>query len=195
MMPVRLQNRLYPRIHILPGALARSPGHVAEHFANPARALSGVLAQLQELPEPLVKRWLSAPQGHIVLNSQQHGFIPDDNAFRNRALVDVAWLKLAFVADEVRFLTPAGYLIARITGWEQATEIEPALKGWKQFESGVQSCFRAGYGLSAEAQRDVGAYLAEGIAHYLADRRSLNRHDPRLEKLLAATLFDSKAYM
>ncbi len=185
---------LYPRIHILPGALARSPGHVSEHFANPASALSGVLSWLQDLPEPLVERWLAAPGGHIILNDQQHGFVSGDNTFRNRTLVDVAWLKLAFVSEGVRFLTPVGHLIARIVGWEQGTEAEPALKGWDQFEGGVQSCFRAGYGISAEAQQDVGAYLAEGIAHYLTDRRSLNQHDPRLERLLAVTLFNPKAY-
>jgi hypothetical protein len=185
---------LYPRIHILPEALARSPGHVSEHFANPASALSGVLSQLQDLPESLVGRWLAAPGGHIILNHRQHGFVPGDNVFRSRILVDAAWLKLAFMVDEVRFLMPAGHLIAKIAGWEQETTVEPALGGWDQFVGGVQSCFRAGYGISAEARADVTAYLAEGIAHYLADRRSLNRHDPRLEKLLAATLFDPRAY-
>jgi len=190
----QLLNRLYPRIYLIPGALARSPGYVSEHFANPASVLSGVLTKFRDLPEPLVKCWLAAPRGHIILNTQRHSFVSGDNRFRQRTLVDVAWLKLAFVADELRFLTPAGYLIARIVGWEQGTEVEPVLKGWEQFESGVQSCFRAGYGISAESRQDVGAYLAEGIAHYLADRRSLNRHDPRLEKLLTATLFDPKAY-
>ena len=185
---------LYPRIHILPGALARSPGHVSEHFANPASALSGVLSRLQDLPEPLVRRWLAAPRGHIILNDQRHGFVSGGNTFRQRSLDDVAWMKLSVVAEDVRFLTPVGHLISRIVGWEQGTEVEPALKGWEQFEGGVQSCFLAGYGISAEAQQDVGDYLAEGIAHYLIDRRSLNRHDPRLEKLLAATLFDPKAY-
>lgn len=185
---------LYPRIHIQPEALTPSPGPVSEHYADPASALSGVLAHLQALPEPLVKRWLAAPWGHIVLDNQQHGFVPGDNMFRNRTLVDVAWLKLAFVADEIRFLTPAGHLIARIVGWEQETEAGPALKGWEQFNSGVRSCFRAGYGVSAESQQDVGVYLAEGIARYLTDRRSLNAHDPRMEKLLAGTLFNRDAY-
>jgi hypothetical protein len=186
---------LYPRIHIQPDALARSPGHVSEHFANSASALSGVLDQLRDLPEPLIKRWLIEPSGHIILNNQQHGFVPGDNMFRQRTLVDVAWLKLALVNDAVRFLTPVGTLIARIVGWEQTTAIEPALRGWEQFVGGVQSCFRAGYGISAEAQQDAGAYLAEGIAHYLTDRRSLNRHDPRLEKLLATIIFNPSAYM
>lgn len=185
---------LFPRIHILPDALARSPGHVSEQFANPANALSGVLSRLQILPEPLVARWLASAGGHIILNHLQHGFVPGDNTFRDRILLDAAWLKLAFVVDEVQFLTPVGALIAWLVGWEQATAIEPALKGWEQFESGVQSCFRAGYGVSLEAQVDVTAYLAEGIAHYLTNRRSLNRHDPRLEKLLAVTLFDPKVY-
>ncbi len=181
---------LYPRIHILPDALARSPGHVSEHFTDSASALSGVLDQLRDLPEPLVSRWLAASSGHIILNNQQHGFIPGENTFRQRTLEDVAWLKLALIAEPVRFLTPVGRLIACIAGWGQETKSETAPKGWEQFESGVQSCFRAGYGISAEAQQDIDAYLAEGIAHYLSDRRSLNQQDPRLEKLLASTVFD-----
>jgi len=69
------------------------------------------------------------------------------------------------------------------------------LKAWSQFESGVQSCFRAGYGLSPAARSDPKAYLIEGVAHFLADRRSLNLNDPRLEKLLAATLFNQASYL
>ena len=156
--------------------------------------MSDVLTQIGDLPKPLSERWLATSRGHIVLNHQQHGFVSGDSLFRQRILVDVAWLKLAFIADAVRFLTPVGRLVVNIVGWGQAPEVEPALKGWEQFVGGVQGCFRAGYGISLEAQQDVGVYVAEGIAHFLVDRRSLNRHDPRLEKLLAATLFDPAAY-
>ena len=56
------------------------------------------------------------------------------------------------------------------------------------------SCFRGGYGRSQAARTDVTAYLAEGIAAYLADRSGLNVSDPRLEKLLAATVFNPAMY-
>jgi hypothetical protein len=54
----------------------------------------------------------------------------------------------------------------------------------------VQSGFAAGYGRSEADQADVNAYLAEGIAWHLADARGLNAADPRLHKLLRATIFD-----
>ena len=149
---------------------------------------------IRSLIQPLIQRWLAAPGGHIILNNQRHGFVSGNNRYRQRILEDVAWLKLAFVSEDVHFMTPVGMLIARIAGWEQETESGPALKGWKQFEIGVKGCFRAGYGISSEAQQDAKAYLAEGIAHFLVDRQRLNRHDPRLEKLLVSTLFNPDAY-
>lgn len=197
-----LQRTLETRVHIVSGSLAASPGHVIEHFATPADALAAARLWLQRLPDPLWRRWLAAPGGHIVLNAGQHGFVPGDSIYQGRTLMDVAWLKLAVYPDDrVMFLTPVGHLIAHLVGWGSETKAQPALvapapalRAWDQFVSGVQSCFRVGYGLSVAAQSDVTGYLAEGIAAYLDDHRRLNVRDPRLEKLLAATLFRETSY-
>lgn len=186
---------LLPRIHILPGALAGSPGHVAEQFSTPVAAMEVTLNHLQLLPDPLIQRWPAEPRGHIVLNAERHGYVPGANTFRGRTLQDVAWLKLALYPNRrLEYLTPVGALLVRLLGWGESQAVGIDGQRWDQFCMGAQSCFRAGYGISLEAQTDVEAYLAEGLAHYLLDRHSLNRHDPRLEKLLAATVFDPGFY-
>ena len=203
-----LQRLLETRVHIVSGSLAVSPGHVTEQFATPAAALAATRPWLRRLPDPLLALWLAAPGGDVILNAGLHGFVPGDSAYQGRTLLDVAWLKLAVYADDpVAFLTPLGHLIAHLLGWGSGlssysgTQAQPALdapapvlRAWDQFVNGVQSCFRAGYGLSTAAQTDVTAYLAEGIAAYLDDRRRLNVRDPRLHKLLASTVFRETSY-
>ena len=197
-----LQRILETRVHIVSGSLAVSPGHVTEHFASPAAALDVARSWLQRLPDALQARWMAAPGGHLVFNAGQHGFVMGGSVYQGRTLLDVAWLKLALYPDDrVAFLTPVGHLIAHLVGWGSGTKAQPALvvpapvlRAWDQFVGGVQSCFRAGYSLNAAAQSDATVYLAEGIAAYLDDRRHLNVRDPRLEKLLAATLFQETSY-
>jgi hypothetical protein len=180
---------LAPRVHISPDALARSPGHVAERFETVSDALAATLALLRPLPEALVARWLATPRGHVVIDARQHGFVAGESLFRGRALADVAWVRLALLVDDpIAYLTPVGWLIARIMGWGQENARDD--QRWRDFERGVQSGFAAGYGRSEAARADVNAYLAEGVAWYLADMRGLNAADPRLHKLLRATIFD-----
>jgi hypothetical protein len=165
-----LHSPLIQRVHISPDALARSPGHVAEHFATVSDALAATLALLHPLPGALVNRWLAEPRGHVVIDARDHGFVAGESTFRGRALQDVARVRLALlVNDPISYLTPASWLIARIIGWGQ-----PGARSdqrWRDFDQGVRSGFAAGYGRSDAAQTDVNAYLAEGIAWYLADAR------------------------
>lgn len=188
-----MHETLSARIHISPDALARSPGHVAEHFDTVSDALTATLALLRPLPSALLERWLAKPRGHVIIDARQHGFTPGESQFRGRDLQDAAWLRLALLVDDtISYLVPAGYLIAHITGWNQPDARED--QRWLDFERGVQSGFKAGYGRSEAARTDVNAYLAEGIAWFLADSRSLNIADPRLYKLLRATIFDDHFY-
>jgi len=184
---------LIPRIHISPEALARSPGHVSEHFDTVSDALAATLAILQPLPRALVDLWLAQPRGHIVIDAQEHGFVTGESLFRGRALQDAAWLRLALLVDDpIAYLTPVGVLIARIIGWGQPHARHD--QRWRDFERGVRSGFAAGYGRSEAARADVDAYLAEGVAWYLADASGLNIEDPRLHKLLRASVFNEAFY-
>lgn len=179
---------LIRRIHISPDALARSPGHVQERFHTVTEALHATLALLHPLPDALVQRWVDEEGGFVVIDSLQHGFRAGENVFRGRNLQDVAWLRLALLVDDpISYLVPAGYLIARIIGWNQPDARKD--QRWRDFERGVRSGHVAGYVRSEAARADVTAYLAEGIAWYLVDARGLNIADPRLHKLLRATVF------
>ena len=186
-----MQEALFTRIHIAPDALARSPGHVTERFRTGVEAMRATLSLLRPLPHALAERWLAEPRGHIVIDAVRHGFEPGAGVFRARALEDVAWVRLALLADDpVAYLTPVGALIARLIGW--AGTPERAGQAWRDFARGVRSGFEAGYGRSDAARTCEDAYLAEGIAWFLVDRRDLNASDPRLEKLLRATVFDDR---
>ena len=186
-------SRLVQRVHISPDALAHSPGHVAEHFGTVSDALAATLALLRPLPEGVTERWLESPRGHVVIDARRHGFAAGESRFRGRTLQDVAWVKLTLLVDDpVAYLAPVGALIARIIGWRQPDA--RADQRWRDFERGVQSGFDAGYGRSDAARADVNAYLAEGVAWYLAAPRGLNIADPRLHKLLRATVFSEAFY-
>lgn len=184
-----MDDSLFWRVHVSPDALARSPGHVGTRFATGMAAMRATQAYLRPLPDALVRLWLARDRGHIVIDAVRQGFRPGMSAFRGRRLEDVAWVRLTLLAeDPIAYLTPVGALIAHLIGWGES----PEEKGqpWRDFARGVWSGFEAGYGRSDAARADVDAYLAEGIAWYLADRRGLNVENPRLEKLLRATLFN-----
>ncbi len=192
------QRVLQARTHIVAGSLAASPGHIVEHFPTPAAALNSLVPWLQGLPDPLLAHWLAIPGGHVVLNAERHGFTRGESTYGDRTLEDVAWLRLAlYPQDRLAYLSPLGYLIACLLGWPVGGPASraPILKAWEDFTLGVQDSFRPGYGLSDKARTDETAYLAESIAAYLDDRRSLNARDPRIEKLLAATVFKASSYL
>ena len=192
-MSGRFSEPLFARVHLAPEALARSPGHVQERFPTGVHAMQATLDYLRPLPEALVQGWLASPRGHIVLDAARHGFEPGGGTFRGRPLADIAWVRLALLVDDpVAFLTPVGALIAQLIGWGETSgwDTQP----WRDFVRGVRSGFESGYGRSEAARGNVDAYLAEGIAWYLADRRGLNVENPRLEKLLRATVFNNAWY-
>ncbi len=186
---------LYSRIHILPATLAQSPGSVSAALPLPTRLMAATEGLLAPLPAPLIDRWLAAESGHIVIDAYAHNFIAGPNQVHKRVLQDVAWVRASIlVEDAATFLIPAGQLILHLIRDRWRLEQQPAPAAWVQFWSGVLSCHRAGYAATPEARANAGLYLAEGIARWLVDRRSLNLEDPRLEKLLAATLFDAHFY-
>ncbi len=185
-------QQLHPRLHILPTTLAASPAQVRERFATPMALLHVVAAGLAPLPMPLRERWLAAPGGHLVLTPDRHGFVPGPQPFRQDTLIDVAWLQASlWLSDRTAFYEPVGWLVYHLLGDRfDLTAASP----WVSFWQGVRSGWQAGYGIGEAARRDAVGYLVEGIAGYLGDRRALNRRDPRLEKLLAATLFNPHFY-
>ncbi len=181
------------RIHLAPDVLARSPGHVSEHFSTGVEAMRATLAYLRPLPRAWVQRWLAQERGHLVIHPTRHGFQAGVQTFRGRALEDVAWMQLSLLIDDpIAYLTPFGMLMAHLIHWEERDKWQS--QAWRDVARGVQSGFEAGYGRSEAAREQIDIYLAEGIAWYLVDRRALNIANPRLEKLLRSTLFRDDWY-
>lgn len=185
----------FTRIHILPDTLAHSPASVMAAYPLPTRLLAATQRLLAPLPAPLIEAWLRLQNGHIIIGPSQHVFIAGPNPAYSRILEDVAWVQASrLVEDTAAFLIPIGQLLHHLIldRWQLRRPPHPAI--WAQFWGGVASCHRAGYAASPEALADIDLYLAEGIARWLADRSSLNLQDPRFEKLLAATLFETQFY-
>jgi hypothetical protein len=188
-------QQLHDRLHILPDTLARSPTTVGEHFPTPMALLATVAQGLTPLPLPLREAWLAAAGGHLVLTADCHGFVPGPQPFRRETLTDVAWLRAAlWLSDRTAFFEPVGWLIYRLLTDRFDLEAAMTSPSWASFWRGLESGWQAGYGLTEAARTDIRAYLAEGIAGYLGDRMAFNQRDPRLEKLLAATLFNAHFY-
>ncbi len=193
-MADRIQSSLLtPRVHIGVHVLARAPEAVRSRFATPGQVMQGTLAYLHRLPPALIARWLAQKGGHIVIDDARHGFEQGPCTFRGRELVQVAWTRIdLLVTDPITYLHPVGKLLAHILGW--ASTPQPQTQAWRDLVQGVQRGFDAGYGRSLAAQSSPLDYLAEGIAWYLVNRRALNVADPRLEKLLRATVFNPSWY-
>jgi len=188
-------QQLHMRLHILPTTLTRSPAQVRERFATPMALWQVVAPELAPLPLPLRERWLAAPGGHLVLTPDRHGFVPGPQPFRRETLTDVAWLRAAlWLSDRTAFYEPVGWLVYHLLCDRFDLEAAAATAPWASFWQGLQSGWQAGYGLGEAARCDVVGYLVAGIAGYLGDRRALNQRDPRLEKLLAATVFNAHFY-
>ncbi|MFZ2520411.1 MAG: hypothetical protein WA089_17065, partial [Anaerolineae bacterium] len=59
---------------------------------------------------------------------------------------------------------------------------------WQAVGQRIASLARLGYDPQPAASGDPHAYLAAGLALFIADRAALNVQDPKLERLLATTL-------
>lgn len=188
-------HQLHDRLHILPETLARSPTPVGERFPTPMALLAAVAQGLTPLPLPLREAWLAAPGGHLVLTPDRHGFAPGPQPVRREMLADVAWLRASlWLTDRTTFYEPVGWLVCHLLRDRFDLEAAASVTSWASFWRGLESGRQAGYGLSEAARGETSAYLAEGVAAYLGDRMALNERDPRLEKLLAATLFNPQFY-
>ncbi len=173
--------------------LARAPEEVRSRFATPGQVMQATLAYLRPLPPALIARWLAQEGGHIVIDHARHGFDQGPCAFRGRELSQVAWIRIdLLVADPITYLHPVGKLLAHILGWTSSPQ--PRTQAWRDLVQGVRRGFNAGYGRDQAARSSPIDYLAEGIAWYLVDRRAFNVADPRLEKLLRATVFNPSWY-
>jgi len=187
---------LQQKIHVAAGAYAQVGRGVQTHFSSGWSAAIGVAHLLGGLPEAAIRWWAAQPNGHLLLTA-------GDNAYANSALVDgeilyavvavpIDWL----VEDETRALAaalcPLDHLLGcggGDEGWlSDGSGITPR---WRRVGEQIAHLFSLGYGSNDASRRDPHVYLADGLALAMTDRQALNVNDPKLERLLAASLLST----
>lgn len=196
-MPTELsasqQRLLHSKIHVAEGAYAASGRAVQGRFASGWSAALQLARLLGGLPDAALVWWAAQPGGHLLLTSGDDGYRPSlavDGEMRQ----GVACLPLGWVIESNRegmaaALRPLDHLLgcAGAEGrWlSEGGGITPR---WARIGGQIAGLFRLGYGESPASRQNPHAYLAEGLALALINRRRLNVNDPKLERLLFTSL-------
>lgn len=194
---VALRALARAKLHLVPGALARMPTAIGEHFDSPWAPVEALKRQLRPFPTGLLCFWVAQERGHVLIGPQDRGYMPGVQRCGQRMLAGVAHVALADLAmASSRPLVLVGGLLDHLLGCRGAADGAWLSDGggitprWQEVGRRVRELFALGYGQSEAAQHDPHAYFAEGLAAYWIDRRTLNVADPLLERLLRRTVMN-----
>ncbi len=179
------------KVHVDPEALS-SASIAQDHGLDvPWQAALSLARWMAPLPGEALDWWAQAVAGHVVL-------APDGPVYR---LVDaegrlaVVRIPALWVVREPQqalswALMPLDHLLGcwgKSDGrWlSDGGGIAPA---WQEVGQQIARYFTLGYGWTSDGQSDPHRYLAEGWAAALMAPRTLNTADPKLYRLLRATL-------
>jgi len=183
------------KLHLVPGALARLPTGIGEHFASPWTSVNILQLQLRPFPAGLLEFWTTHERGHVLIGSIDRGYVPGPQPWRRRVLDGVAYMALPDLATGSRRpLMLVGYLLDHLLGCSGAIEGAWLSDGggitprWRDVGGRLRELVSLGYSVSESGAHDAHAYLAGGLAAYCHDRRQLNVADPLLERLLRTTV-------
>lgn len=184
------------KIYIAPRALELSSPEVCCRFPHIWAPLDELLKLLHPLPARLVRFWLAQPGSHIVFTHLPSRYVVGEQVLKGRSLRHVAYVRLSDLANNsLEALVPIGHLLDHLLSHTESEEKPWLSEGGgtnyalQQVGASVMRLFELGYGFDAGARRDVRSYFARSVALYLHDQHALNVADPRIEKLLRATLF------
>jgi hypothetical protein len=190
-----LERLKVDRLHVAPRALELSPANTQRHFKHIWAPLDELLSRLRPLPAGLVRFWLDRPGGHIMITHLPSRYDPEEQAFKQQALRNIAFVRLSELAEgSLEALVPLGYLLDHLLGsggsvdspWlSEGGGIDPVLR---EVGGRVRELFPLGYGFDEAACGDARTYFARSLALYLYDRRALNVADPQIERLLRTTV-------
>ncbi|MBI3958110.1 MAG: hypothetical protein HY328_04815 [Chloroflexi bacterium] len=185
---------LQRKIHVAEGAYARSTRAAQQRFPSGWSGAIGSARLLGGLPETAIRWWAEQPNGHLLLTAGEDAYATslsvDEEVLNAVAAVPIGWL----VEDEARALAAALRPLDHLLGCGGVADGRWLSDGggitlrWQGIGAQIARLFPLGYGISEASRQDPHVYLAEGLALALTDRQALNVNDPKLERLLAASL-------
>lgn len=199
------QNRFSPgqrallrqKIHVVPGALAQSSGDIRQELDSGWNGSTQLVQDLAGLPDAALTWWAAQPRGHILLTAHSDAYEPARLKSDQRHLEGVAQISLStLVRDPHQAACLALHPLDHLLGCGGAPQgawlsdgggINPR---WRTVGEQVVKLFDLGYGLSPRARQDPHFYLAEGLVLAMQEKRRLNTADPKLQRLLKASLLN-----
>lgn len=195
---------LQQKIHVAPGAYASSGLDVRARFASGWSAAIETARLLGGLPESALLWWAKQPNGHLLLTPADDSYAAvlstDVLSVDGETWEGVAGLPLAWLLDDesarslAAILRPLDHLlgcggVAEGRWLSGGGGISPR---WQHIGAQIAALFPLGYGASEASRQDPHRYLAEGLALALTDRQQLNVNDPKLERLLLASILSDR---
>lgn len=200
-MPTELSSGLrlllQQKIHVAADAYAGSGRAAQARFPSGWSAAIETVRLLGALPEDAIHWWAEQPAGHLLLTAGDDSYA-DFLAVDEVELRGVAQLPMAWLVDEpARALAAALRPLDHLLGCGGGPDGRWLSNGggissrWQRVGAEIAQLFPLGYGPTEASRQDPHAYLAEGLALALQARRQLNAQDPKLERLLAASLLSN----
>jgi len=197
-MPLQLSTSqrllLQRKIHVSAEAYAQGGRAVQRRFPSGWSAAMAIARQLGGLPQTALRWWAEQPHGHLLLTAGDASYAAslsvDGEMLTAVSAVPMGWL----VEEEERALAAALRPLDHLLGCGGAAGDAWLSDGggitpqWRRIGAQIARLFPLGYGTSEVSRQDPHAYLAAGLAAALTDRRRLNVDDPKLERLLGASL-------
>ncbi len=188
------QLLLHRKIHVADGAYTQSGRGVRARFSSGWSAAIELADRLADLPEAAIDWWAAQPNGHLLLTAADDTYatslLVEGEIVQGVAALPIFWL----IEDPSRALAAALRPLDHLLGcagekngpWlSDGGGITPR---WQWIGEQISRLFPLGYGGTEASRQDPHAYLAQGFALALTDRRSLNAADPKLERLIGASL-------
>ena len=183
---------LQRKIHVAGGAYAASGRAVRARFPSGWSAAIEMIGLLGGLPEDAIGWWAEQPHGHLLLTADDDSYAAlvsvNGEEWRGVARLPMAWLVDNPAGALAAALCPLDYLLGDGEDGRWLSSGGGISPRWQRVGTQIAMLFALGYGASAASRIDPRVYLAEGLALALRDRRRLNGQDPKLERLLGASL-------
>ncbi|MCL4835558.1 MAG: hypothetical protein KJZ86_24170 [Caldilineaceae bacterium] len=185
---------LQKKIHVAGNAYTDGGRRAQARFSNGWGGAIALAHLLGDLPEIALHWWAAQPNGHLLVTAGDDSYAlllaVDEREVGAVACIPIGWL----VDGKEQALAGALRPLDHLLGCAGAADglwlsdgggITPR---WQRVGEQIARLFPLGYGEDEASRQDPHSYLAAGLAAALTNRRRLNVADPKLERLLLASL-------